>query len=95
MDVWPVLCERQLPLGEAIRTLFTSSATTCSQECRAVEAYCRTSSRPLFWNCRGLRASWGELRALLSEFSPACVALQETRLGLLSLNRATMVAQQS
>ncbi|MPC68610.1 hypothetical protein E2C01_062812 [Portunus trituberculatus] len=36
---------------------------------------------PSQWNCRGLRASWGELWALLSEFSPTCVALQETMLG--------------
>ncbi|MPC73515.1 hypothetical protein E2C01_067847 [Portunus trituberculatus] len=35
----------------------------------------------LQWNCGGLRTSWGELRALLSAFSPACVALQETMLG--------------
>ncbi|MPC64077.1 hypothetical protein E2C01_058187 [Portunus trituberculatus] len=50
MDVWPVLCERQLPPGVAIRTLSTSSATTCSQECRAVKAYSRTSSHP-FGEC--------------------------------------------
>ncbi|MPC37595.1 hypothetical protein E2C01_031082 [Portunus trituberculatus] len=41
------------------------------------------------WNCRGLRASWGELRALLSEFSPACVALQETMLALQTIPRTS------
>ncbi|MPC52790.1 hypothetical protein E2C01_046668 [Portunus trituberculatus] len=35
---------------------------------------------PSQWNCRGLHASWWELRALLSEFFLTWVALQKTML---------------
>ena len=33
------------------------------------------------WNCQGLRAKWEELKMLIFEISPVCLALQETMLG--------------
>ena len=36
----------------------------------------------IHWNCRGYRANYEDIRALLSKLSPACFLLQETMLGL-------------
>ena len=33
------------------------------------------------WNCRGLSSNWEELRFLISQYSPACICLQETMVG--------------